>query len=81
MKLTQAEIERAITILRKVEPTQPEVDEIVAIAEKFAVYDPFEGAVDLTDGAFMTREEDQLQRESDDRAAFNERLDSFHNEF
>lgn len=29
----------------------------------------------------MTREEDQLLRESDERAAFNDRLDNFRREF
>ncbi len=32
------------------------------------------------DGAYMTREEDQLQRESDERAAFNDHLDNLRNE-
>lgn len=76
MKLTPREIERAISILQKVEATQDDVDELCIIAAKFAMFDPFEGAVDLTDGAFMTSEEDQLLRESDERAAFNDRLDN-----
>lgn len=81
MDLTTAEIVRAQQILaaaRRGIPTDQETDELVKIAVKLRTPAPKPARrrrLLPPEGSLMTREEDQLQRESDERAAFNDVLD------